>query len=312
MRISFALAHERTVREINRKQEDLDRLTTVISSQKKLLGPSDDPAGWARAMNLRQGLQEMDAFEKNIQFGLSWGKMTDVVLDHLQTLVGTAKDIASNALAGATAEERAGSLQILGQTVKDALEMGNTKNAGRYLFSGLADPSAAPSPNPPFTLDDDPASATYGQVTYHGDTGRIQVRTGRDSGSPSPVSLNGDEVMNFTQDSLPINIIEELHALREAVDGNDTARIGQAVKNLGGALENVRSKRAVLASRLSNLETRKEALSAVRLNSQAQLSDLEDANVAEAIISLQQKQTAFEASLRVTAKMNDINLLHYL
>lgn len=306
MRISFALAQERTVREINRKQEDLDRLATIISSEKKLLDPSDDPAGWARAMNLRQGLQEMDAFEKNIQFGLSWGKMTDVVLDHLETLISDAKDIASNALIGVTAEERTGSLQILEQAVKDALEMGNTKNGDRYLFSGLADPS----PNPPFTLDD-----ATGQVTYHGDTSRIQVRTGRDSGSLSPVSLNGDEVMSFTQEGPPprsVNVIEELWTLREAVETNDTAGIQQAVETLGGALENIRSQRAVLASRLSNLETRQEALSAVKLNSQAQLSDLEDANTAEAIISLQQKQTAFEASLRVTAMMDDINLMDYL
>ncbi len=304
MRISFALAQERTVREINRKQDDLDRLATIISSEKKLLDPSDDPAGWARAMNLRQGLQEMDAFEKNIQFGLSWGKMTDVVLDHLETLVSEAKGIASDVLIGDTPEERAGGLQILERAVKDALEMGNTKNGDRYLFSGLADPS----PNPPFTLDD-----STGQVTYHGDaTGRIQIRTGRDAGSLSSVSLNGNEVMNFTQNGSTLNVIEELWALREAVETNNTGGIQQAMENLGGALENIRSQRAVLASRLSNLETRQEALSAVKLNSQAQLADLEDANMAEAIISLQQKQTALEASLRVTAMMDDINLLDYL
>ncbi|NTW37564.1 MAG: hypothetical protein HGB17_15925 [Syntrophobacteraceae bacterium] len=308
MRISFALTHERSVREINRKQEDLDRLGSIVSSGKKLLDPSDDPAGWAKAMNLKQGLQEMETFEKNMQFGLSWGKMTVVTLDHLSTLIMDARKIASGALIEETSEERAANIQILEQTVKDALEMANSENGNRYLFSGLADPT----PNPPFTLDDDPASSNYGQVTYHGDTGRIQVRTGRDSNGNSPISLNGDEVMNFTQNGSTLNVIHELWALREAFKGNDTAGIRSGMANLDGALENVRSRRAVLDSRLLNLETRQQALGALKINSKAQLSELEDANMAEAIAGLQQKQTAFEASLRVTAMVDDLNLMKFL
>ncbi len=308
MRISFALTHERSVREINRKQEDLDRLGSIVSSGKKLLDPSDDPAGWAKAMNLKQGLQEMETFEKNMQFGLSWGKATLVVLDHLTTLIIDAKESASGALREEAAEERAASIQIMEQTVKDALEMANSENGNRYLLSGLEDPT----PNPPFTLDDDPASSNYGQVTYHGDTGRIQVRTGRDSNSISPISLNGDEVMNFTQNGSTLNVIHELWALRDALKANDTAGIRNGMANLNGALENVRSRRAVLDSRLSNLETRQQALGVLKINSKAQLSEIEDANMAEAIAGLKQKQTAFEASLRVTAMVDDLNLMKFL
>jgi len=100
----------------------------------KLLDPSDDPAGWARTMNLKTKHPEMETFQENIQFGLNWGEITKRRLSHLSTVISDAKEVASDALGEEAAEKKAANIQFLEQAVKDALEMGNTMNGNRYLF----------------------------------------------------------------------------------------------------------------------------------------------------------------------------------
>jgi flagellar hook-associated protein 3 FlgL len=301
MRISFAIAHQGAIREINRKQVDIDRLTTMISSEKKLLSPSDDPDAWAAAMDLKQGLRAIETFENNIQFGLSWGEMTDLYLDRLSELIMEATDIANSAITGGTDEEHAANVTLSKQIVEDALEIANAEYNGRYLFSGLADPSSTTGV---YWLD------SGGTAHYEGDQGELKVRTG--TNKTSIVNLNGEDVFTYPADTQTYNILEELWSLREAIAAEDTTAIQSALTNLDGALEHVQSQRSVLAVRLSDMKSQQEALDALSLSKANRLSELEAADTAEMIILLQQKQTALEACLSTTAMIDDLNLMDFL
>jgi len=301
MRISFAIAHQGAIREINRKQVDIDRLTTMISSEKKLLSPSDDPDAWAAAMDLKQGLRAIETFENNIQFGLSWGEMTDLYLDRLSELIMEATDIANSAITGGTDEEHAANVTLSKQIVEDALEIANAEYNGRYLFSGLADPSSTTGV---YWLD------SGGTAHYEGDQGELKVRTG--TNKTSIVNLNGEDVFTYPADTQTYNILEELWSLREAIAAEDTTAIQSALTNLDGALEHVQSQRSVLAVRLSDMKSQQEALDALSLSKANRLSELEAADTAEMIILLQQKQTALEACLSTTAMIDDLNLIDFL
>jgi len=301
MRISFAIVHQGAIREINRKQVDIDRLTTMLSSEKKLLSPSDDPDAWAAAMDLKQGLRAIETFENNIQFGLSWGNMTDLYLDRLSDLIMEATDIANSAITQGTDEEHAANVTMSEQIVKDALEIANAEYDGRYLFSGLADPS----PSDLFTQDD-----ATGAVTYNGDQGELKVRTG--TNKTSIINLNGEDVFNYPADTPTTNILVELWSLREAIEAEDTSAIQTVLTNLDGALEHVQSQRSVLAVRLGDMKSQQEALDALSLSKANRLSELEAADTAELIILLQQKQTALEACLSATAMIDDLNLMDFL
>jgi len=301
MRISFAIAHQGAIREINRKQVDIDRLTTMLSSEKKLLSPSDDPDAWAAAMDLKQGLRAIETFENNIQFGLSWGNMTDLYLDRLSELIMEATDIANSAITGGTDEEHAANVTLSKQIVEDALEIANAEYNGRYLFSGLADPSSTTGV---YWLD------SGGTAHYEGDQGELKVRTG--TNKTSIVNLNGEDVFTYPADTQTYNILEELWSLREAIAAEDTTAIQSALTNLDGALEHVQSQRSVLAVRLSDMKSQQEALDALSLSKANRLSELEAADTAEMIILLQQKQTALEACLSTTAMIDDLNLMDFL
>lgn len=301
MRITFAIAHQGALREINRKQVDIDRLTTMISSGKKLLSPSDNPGAWATAMDLKQSLRTIETFEDNIQFGLSWGNMTDLYLDRLSKLIMEATDIANSAITGGTDEEHAANVTLSKQIVKDALEIANAKYNGRYLFGGLADLS---STTDVYWLDSE------GAAHYEGDQGELKVRTG--TNKTSIVNLNGEDVFNYPTDTPANNLLEELWSLLEAVAADDPGAIQSVLTNLDGAIEHVRSQRSVLAVRLSDMKSQQEALDTLSLGRANRLSELEAAGTAELIILLQQKQTALEACLITTAMIDDLSLMDFL
>lgn len=312
MRISFALAQERTIRDISRRREDMDRLGTSISSGKKLFDPSDNPDAWSEVMDLKQGLRELETFQSNIESGLTWGKMTDLSLDHLSSLIDQAKKIALAAMNDSTPEEHAGHVELLDHIVNEALDLANSRHGNRYLFSGSADP--APGSNPPrdepFKLDD-----TTGQLQYFGFSGGdgdIRVRMGDGANGSQVVNLDGEEAFFFSSGGTNTNVISELHGLREAVVSGNESQIQAKLFALEDSLQHVRTQRNVMATRLAGLETRKQALGALKVNRETQLSDLEDADVAEMVTRLQQTRTAFEASLRVTSMVNDLNLMDFL
>jgi flagellar hook-associated protein 3 FlgL len=312
MRISFALAQERTIRDISRRQQDMDRLGTCISSGKKLFDPSDNPDAWSEVMDLKQGLRELETFQNNIEFGLTWGKMTDLSLGHLSDLVDQAKQVAQATVSGSTPEEQAGHLQTLDHIVNEALGLANSRHENRYLFSGSADP--APGSNPPrdepFTLDD-----ATGQLQYFGSSGGdgdVRVRTGEGAKGSQIVNLDGEEAFFFSSGGTNTNVISELWGLREAVESNDETQIQAKLSTLEDSLRHVRTQRNVLAGRLTGLETQKQALGALKLGRETQLSNLEDADIAEMVTRLQQTRTAFEASLRVTSMVKDLNLMDFL
>jgi len=107
--------------------------------------------------------------------------------------------------------------------------------------------------------------------------------------------LNGQEVFITDAGS---NILDELGALKKALEDEDMTEVQNHTTALEGAQEHIRAKNSLAALRLSYLDGQKSALGTQELNNTNQLSELEKANTAEAIIQLQQNQTALQAPCR--------------
>jgi flagellin-like hook-associated protein FlgL len=68
----------------------------------------------------------------------------------------------------------------------------------------------------------------------------------------------------------------------------------------------------LVGTRIEKLEHHEATLSSLKLQEAGRLSELEDSDLAEVLSRLQQQRTAFEAALKVTSTMNDLNLAKYL
>ena len=88
--------------------------------------------------------------------------------------------------------------------------------------------------------------------------------------------------------------------------------IQDRITALESAQEHITAKNTLASLRYSYLDGQKSALATTKLNNTNQLSELEDANTAEAIIQMQQNQTALQAALQVTAMLDDLSLVNFL
>ena len=303
MRITLAMNQQTTLRDINNNSEDVNRLISSISTGKKLSKAADDPSAWAQAMDLKQGMREYDTINSNMDFVTTWDNTTDSALNQLNNLVTQAKNAAIQAQGVDSEESRSSLAQKVDDILTQALQLAGTKSGDRYVFSGLKDPS----PLQPYTID------ASGVATYNGDSNTLQVRTGTGASNNETINLTGPEVFDFTDSTgTSANLLEKLYNLKQAITSGNTATIGAIQDDLDLAYQNVSNCQSKVGLQLAAIEQKQSALSTIKLNNSDTVSNLEDADLADAITQLQTKQTAFEASLQVTGMLSKLNLTQYV
>ena len=123
---------------INNNKLLQDKLSTQMSTQKKITRPSDDPVIAIRALRLRTSVSELVQYhEKNVQDAESWLNVTD---KSLSTITDVLTDFNRKANTGANKEYNADNLKIILEQLKSLRDefysSGNMDYAGRYIFTG--------------------------------------------------------------------------------------------------------------------------------------------------------------------------------
>jgi flagellar hook-associated protein 3 FlgL len=300
MRVTFTQTYEKMALNIGRKKEDIDRLTTMTASGERMLKPADDPVGWSQAMDFRQTLRELAVFEKNADFATGWNQATESALSKVSDLAIDAKNLGIRSISVQSTESRQALVDSLNELIKEAVHLTNSQYGDRYIFSGQQFDTA------PFQM----TVAADGDVTsvgaYQGDTQDFEVRVGR--GVQETVNMDGEKAFA----SPGTDVLQQLLAIKNAVQANDTAATQQQISALDSSYQNLLRLTSQVGTRMAGLERKMEMLASVKLNSQGQLANVAEADMVEVITQLQQKQTIFEAALRVTSSLADLNLTSFL
>jgi hypothetical protein len=231
--------------------------------------------------------------------------------------------IASTALTYTPAgKERATTLGVEMQAlVQQAIDIGNTSHNGQFIFAGYK-VKMETDPSKPFSMVDyleDPADPTttveyvdvFGKthnkqmVQYDGDSGIME----RSLGPEQKVALNvpGDQsIKDFIQ-----RLIEASEAMVKRP--YDFASLQKAQTDLQSSLDVMDQSRTSHGARMRQVESSADYLAQIKLETQNLLSKKEDANVAEAIVSLANEKTTFQAVLEVSQRaISSLSLFDYI
>ncbi len=123
---------------INTNKIYQDRLSTQMSTQKKVNRPSDDPVVAIRALRLRGSVSEVTQYySKNIPDAESWLNVTEGALTSLTEVL---TDMRSQCVKGAngdlTSSDRQIVLEQLRSLGEEVYATGDADYAGRYVFTG--------------------------------------------------------------------------------------------------------------------------------------------------------------------------------
>ena len=139
MRMTNKIMQSNSLYNINQNKVLQDKLSTQMSTQKKLTRPSDDPVVAIRALRLRSSVSELNQYyEKNAPDAESW---LDVTSDGLSTVTDILTDLSKNATKGANKDLTPDDINIIVTQMESLSEefysTGNLDYAGRYVFTGF-------------------------------------------------------------------------------------------------------------------------------------------------------------------------------
>lgn len=167
MRISTSSLYATSTAQMGTLQSQLARTQMQLSTNRRMLAPSDDPIAAARALEVTQSQSVNAQFATNRANARSSLSQEEVSLTAVQSLIQDIQDTAVAAGNGTnTAAERATYANELQGRLDDMIALANTSDGnGTYLFGG-------------YTTSQPPFSKNGSAVVYQGDGGQMNIQVG--------------------------------------------------------------------------------------------------------------------------------------
>ena len=138
MRITNKIMQNNSLSNINANKVTQDKLNTMMSTQKKITKPSDDPVIAIRALRLRSSVSQITQYyEKNVPDAQSWLKVTE---DSLNNVTSVLTSMIEQVTMGSTeclkTTDREFIIEQLKALRSELYATGDADYAGRYIFTG--------------------------------------------------------------------------------------------------------------------------------------------------------------------------------
>ena len=292
---------EAVVNRLNRLNRKQNQLNEQIATGQRITMASEDPQAASRVMRLRSEKMAAQQYAKNTNVALGISQATYAAVDRLRQLSDRAGELAaaSNSDNVSPQERQAYAVEV-NQLIQAAMEAGNTKFQGEYLFNGLnTDTDLNGSPQPFVLALGTPDSVTHQETT---DGAEIQIS---DTLSIAPRLKEADNQKIST-------FINNLVSLRDGLNTSSTSSITAARKALLASeneIVGVLANNASIQARLESVASQ----SASRFNDiEALISRDADVDQAQAMVNLTRQQTAYQAAMQAGAQVLKMSLLDYI
>jgi flagellar hook-associated protein 3 FlgL len=295
-RITQRLMVERSLSAMQTGMARLARSQEQLSSGRLINRPSDSPTGANDAMRLRAQLAADNQYSRNASDGLSFLGRTDQTLTTMVDAVRRARDlVVQGASTGSNGPDARAALAAELKQIKESLvSLANTEHMGRPLFGGTASGDAyGPAPAP--------ATGT----AFQGNNEAVIRLIGDDM--PIAVNVTGERAFSVAGDDLFTVMDETITAMTAAPDqlGDSLTRIDAVSKQMLGALADV-------GTRYGRVEGALTTLTNANLDNTSALSEVENVDIARAIVDLQMQEVAHQAALGATARVLQPSLMDFL
>ena len=300
MRIGTHQIAEQLLANLSRNQLRLGTLQEQIATGRRILRPSDDPAGTVILLDRRGAIAEREQFLRNIADGRRMLSNTESATTQLLDVLQQAQ---AKATAGADDSQGPSGRQALATEVNNLLEtlvdLAGTQADGKYVFGGTETGTA------PYSVTRVGGEITAVTPNPKGVTGTITREVER--GVTLQVNTPGSEV--FTKNT---NLFTALIGLRDSLRTGSQAAIQGAIPTLQTGLDQVLTASVVVGARARRLDLTENRLQLDVLNLRQALSRVEDTDIVEASVQLESAKTVRQAAIASGAAVLRASLLNLL
>lgn len=285
---------------LNRISQRLERAQQRISTGRKINNVSDEPSSVALLLQARANLASTTQTLTNLG---RYKTEVDSGEQALQNAVGLFDKVQTLGAQGAsdlqTAAGRLDVAQGLDSLLQQMVGLAGTAVEGRYVFSGDRDQQV------PYTYD--PTLA----IPLSGYLGAGSTRLAEHpNGTTFSVALYAQHI--FDSSNPAKNVFQAMAGLSTALKNNNSAAIQTAVDGLTTVAEHLNSQLATYGTTQNKIADATDFGNTLRVQLQAQISNLGDADLTQAILELNLTQTQGQAALQARARLPRTTLFDFL
>lgn len=307
MRISTSNAFDASVSNLQRRQSQQTNAMNQITSGKRVLKASDDPAAAAMAERALAAEARATSQQRALDASRNAMQLGEAALGDAGEILQQARELMVGAGNGSyTDADRSTLADALQGLRKDLLAVANRGDGtGRYLFGGQGS-------------DTPPLRDTAAGVVFDGVSGQLDAA----SGESSALSLDGRAAWLQAPDPAnPGSTLSVFDALDKAVadlrtPGRTSAQITQSVTTglaqIDASAANLASWRSRAGEALNRADSIEGRLSQAKLDAQSQRSSAEDLDMISAYSDFQTRQTGYDAALKTYSLVQRMSLFDYL
>ncbi|MES2057796.1 MAG: flagellar hook-associated protein FlgL [Pseudomonadota bacterium] len=302
MQISTSQLYDRSTSLMAKLSQKADKLQTQISTETKILAPSDNAVGYRQLTTLKTDKADDKAYAANISLAQGLLDQSDTTLGSVETQLQRAQELAIQAGSGTLSNENrkvlAGQVRAL---ISDMVGLANTKDVrGQPLFGAATGDSAV-------------SVAGDGTVSFVG------------TGEPSAIPIGDGNDVRATDSAARIfggiptsgggttDIFAMLGSFADSLEaGSNPTATAAATEGLKTALAQVTQARGSVGARGARMDLEAQRLKDVGTTREITRSAIEDTDVPTTIMELQKTMTILSATQASFTKLSSLSLFNYL
>jgi flagellar hook-associated protein 3 FlgL len=318
MRVATSTAYSQGVTSMNAQNFKLNKTMLQLSTGKRIITPSDDPAGAARVVGLNQAKSRTEQYQDNIKTLKSSLQIEETALNGSVNILQRVRELAIQANNDTyDARQRADIALEIQEHFEAIRGLANTTNGnGEFLFGGFD------NRNVPFAENN-------GVVEYRGDQGQqfIQISATRqvasgDNGFDIFMNIqgtdNGDDSNNYPMSVFAV--VKEMETVLRTNAGAASANpvedfhdsMSRIIGNIDVALGHIADAQAAIGARLNATESQENVNEDYLVQLSETLSDTQDLDYTEAVSRLEQQQIGLQASQQTFSKIQGLSLFNFI
>jgi len=267
--------------------EELNNANLIVTTGKRINKLSDDPVGVTQGLNIKAALANIEQLGRNISLGNLWLAASESALSQTQGIVSELRALSVQMASATTdAAKRSSSAQIVQNMLVEIASLANTDVSGRYIFGGTKTDAA------PFSQNG----------TYSGNNDAFTIKSGKNA----TIEVGSDGSAAFG------TLFTTLSAFQTALETNDVSGIQDAMTGLNTNFDAISEKISYVGAQMRRIEVKGEILENLNLSNTERLSEVEDADITEAVMNLKSVEFAYQATLASSARVMSLSLVNYL
>jgi flagellar hook-associated protein 3 FlgL len=296
VRITSEMMVLRSVERLQTRLTRYERAQTELSDGRRILQPSDDPAGARRALSLRSALQAREQELRNVDDARGWLEAADT---NLQTVLGRLARVRELTVQGASPtnpNERNALAMEIEQIAAEIADIANAQHLDRPLFGG-------------FGAEDVAVRKVAGSWETYGAGDEITRRVSDTEKVTVNVTAHQWLGVGTPQGDLLTMLDELVTDLRTGAPGTQISGYLGSLTDATNAVADTLARVGASANRVESAAARATDLS---LTLRTELSSVEDLDLAKGITELQVQQVAYEATLAAIGRALPPSLVAFL